>query len=108
MQQPPVFVRLRGAQHSDIYPRRDDTRPALRLSRDAACRVAHTGGRLQKPASPPARLEQLGLSVAHLLEQLLHLRDWESLRRRFPGLEPDDVREALDYAACHGLAGVTG
>lgn len=39
------------------------------------------------------------LSVRRVIEALAIYPDWEDLRREYPELEPEDIRQALEFAA---------
>lgn len=39
------------------------------------------------------------LTVRRVIEALAIYPDWDDLRREFPGLEPEDIRQALGFAA---------
>ncbi|NJM10796.1 MAG: DUF433 domain-containing protein [Synechococcaceae cyanobacterium SM1_2_3] len=39
------------------------------------------------------------LPVRRVLEALAVYPDWNDLRREYPELEPDDIRQCLDFAA---------
>lgn len=42
------------------------------------------------------------LSVRRVIEALAVYPDWDDLRREYPDLEPEDIRQALEFAA-HNL-----
>lgn len=42
------------------------------------------------------------MTVRRVIEALAIYHDWDDLIREYPELEPDDIREALDFAA-HNL-----
>jgi uncharacterized protein (DUF433 family) len=39
------------------------------------------------------------LSVRRVLEALMVYPDWDDLIREYPELEPEDIRQCLDFAA---------
>ena len=39
------------------------------------------------------------LSVRRVIEALAVYRNWDDLRREYPELEPEDIRQALEFAA---------
>ncbi len=39
------------------------------------------------------------LSVRRVIEALAVYPDWNDLRRQYPELEPEDIRQALEFAA---------
>ena len=39
------------------------------------------------------------LSVRRVIEALALYPNWDDLRREYPELEPDDIRQALEFAA---------
>ena len=39
------------------------------------------------------------LSVRRVIEALAVYPDWDNLRREYPELEPEDIRQALEFAA---------
>lgn len=39
------------------------------------------------------------LSVRRVIEALAVYPDWNDLRREYPDLEPEDIRQALEFAA---------
>ena len=39
------------------------------------------------------------LSVRRVIEALAVYPSWDDLRREYPELEPDDIRQALEFAA---------
>jgi len=39
------------------------------------------------------------LSVRRVIEALALYPDWDDLRREYPELEPEDIRQALEFAA---------
>jgi uncharacterized protein (DUF433 family) len=39
------------------------------------------------------------LSVRRVIEALAVYPDWDDLRREYPELEPEDIRQALEFAA---------
>jgi uncharacterized protein (DUF433 family) len=39
------------------------------------------------------------LSVRRVVEALAVYPDWDDLRREYPELEPEDIRQALEFAA---------
>lgn len=39
------------------------------------------------------------LSVRRVIEALAVYPDWDDLRREYPDLEPEDIRQALEFAA---------
>ena len=39
------------------------------------------------------------LAVRRVVEALAITPNWDDLRREYPGLEPDDIRQALAFAA---------
>jgi uncharacterized protein (DUF433 family) len=39
------------------------------------------------------------LSVRRVIEALAVYPNWDDLRREYPELEPDDIRQALEFAA---------
>ena len=39
------------------------------------------------------------LSVRRVIEALAIYPNWDDLRREYPELEPDDIRQALEFAA---------
>lgn len=39
------------------------------------------------------------LSVRRVVEVLAIYPDWDDLRREYPELEPEDIRQALEFAA---------
>jgi uncharacterized protein (DUF433 family) len=39
------------------------------------------------------------LSVRRVIEALAIYPNWDDLRREFPELEPEDIRQALEFAA---------
>lgn len=58
----------------------------------------------------PASTSTVGrteLTVDELVQHLINYRDAALLFRKYPGLEPDAVREAIDRAASHGDREVT-
>lgn len=41
------------------------------------------------------------LSVRRVIEALAVYPNWDDLRREYPELEPEGIRQALEFAACN-------
>ena len=61
--------------------------------------------KLEKITSDPAILggqptiRGMRLTVRRVVEALALYPDWDDLRAEYPELEPDDIRQALEFAA---------
>ena len=61
--------------------------------------------KLQRITSDPAILggqptiRGMRLTVRRVVEALALYPDWDDLRAEYPELEPDDIRQALEFAA---------
>ena len=40
------------------------------------------------------------ISVRRVVEAVALYPNWDDLRKEYPELEPDDIRQALEFAAC--------
>jgi uncharacterized protein (DUF433 family) len=65
------------------------------------------GMKLDRITTDPARMNgapcvrDLRVTVRRVLEALAAYPDREDLRREYPELEDEDIRQALEYAALH-------
>lgn len=74
-------------------------RPLLAGRLSGPSRAAAVPDRIRDAGTGRAEIRDLGIGVDQLLELLAQVRQWEALVARHPGLHPEDVRAALDYAA---------
>ena len=44
-------------------------------------------------------IRSMRLTVRRVIEALALYPNWDDLRREYPELEPEDIRQALEYAA---------
>jgi uncharacterized protein (DUF433 family) len=44
-------------------------------------------------------IRRMRLTVRRVIAALAVCPDWDDLRREYPELEPDDIRQALEFAA---------
>lgn len=60
--------------------------------------------KLERITSDPAILggqptiRGMRLTVRHVVEALALYPDWDDMRAEYPELEPDDIRQALEFA----------
>ena len=47
-----------------------------------------------------ATIRGMRISVRRVVEAVAVYPDWDDVRREYPELEPEDIRQALAFAAC--------
>ncbi len=53
----------------------------------------------ERRGHPVAVVRNMRLTVRRVIEALAVWPNWDDLRREYPELEPEDIRQALAYAA---------